>query len=202
MFTTLFLIWIINLPAFLVGTWVWNAFDKTGEDEFLLSAKKPHWKTNILSFDALLWVANHYTFSLLTIRSRCDCPVGVSHVFHLRFRGSFHWPCKADRLRDMGHRQDQGEEVCNIWAACVWICILTTELRWEAAPWFPGLLDEEPSSDQLASLRRLFFEAHAMALTDVRLRAESSPDPAVATCKLPTAERVARQQAQERNWGV
>jgi hypothetical protein len=65
-----------------------------------------------------------------------------------------------------------------------------------------GLLDEEPSSDQLASLRRLFFEAHTMALTDVRLRAESSPDPAVATCKLPTAERVARQQAQERNWGV
>ena len=64
-----------------------------------------------------------------------------------------------------------------------------------------GLLDDEPSPDQLASLRRLFFEAHTMALTDVRLRAESNPDPAVATRKLPTAERVARQQAQEKKLG-
>ena len=58
-----------------------------------------------------------------------------------------------------------------------------------------GLLDEVPSDDQMASLRRLFFEAHTMALTDVRQRVESSPDPSVATRKLPTAERVSRQQA-------
>jgi hypothetical protein len=38
------------------------------------------------------------------------------------------------------------------------------------------LLDEEPSNDQLAALRRLFFEGHTMALTDVRQRVESSPD--------------------------
>lgn len=38
------------------------------------------------------------------------------------------------------------------------------------------LLDEEPSNDQLAALRRLFFESHTMALTGVRQRVESSPD--------------------------
>ena len=63
-----------------------------------------------------------------------------------------------------------------------------------------GLLDEAPSDDQLASLRRLFFESHTMALTDVRQRVESNPDPLVATRKLPTAE-VARQQAQEKRLG-
>ena len=64
-----------------------------------------------------------------------------------------------------------------------------------------NLLDEAPSDDQLASLRRLFFESHTMALTDVRQRVESNPDPSVATRKLPTAERVARQQAQEKRLG-
>ena len=63
------------------------------------------------------------------------------------------------------------------------------------------LLDEPPSDDQMASFRRLFFESHTMALTDVRLRSESSPDPATPTRKLPTAERVARQKAQEARLG-
>ena len=40
-----------------------------------------------------------------------------------------------------------------------------------------------------------------MALTDVRLRIESSPDPAASTRKLATAERVARQKEQEARLG-
>ena len=63
------------------------------------------------------------------------------------------------------------------------------------------LLDEEPSSDQMSSLRRLFFESHTRALTDVRRRAENNPDPGVPTRKLPTAERIARQKAQEDRLG-
>ena len=59
------------------------------------------------------------------------------------------------------------------------------------------LLEEEPSLDQLACMRRLFFESHTMALTDARQRVEASPDPSVATRKLATAERVARQKEQE-----
>lgn len=55
--------------------------------------------------------------------------------------------------------------------------------------------------DQLAVLRRLFFESHTMALADVRTRVEATPDPAVATKKLPTAERVSRQQDQEARLG-
>ena len=64
-----------------------------------------------------------------------------------------------------------------------------------------NMLDEEPSQDQMAGLRRLFFEAHTLALTDVRLRAEASPDPSQATRRLPTAERVARQKAQQSRLG-
>eukprot|EP00435_Cladocopium_sp_Y103_P010287 s5853_g2.t1 len=64
-----------------------------------------------------------------------------------------------------------------------------------------GLLDDAPSVDQLATLRRLFFEAHTMALTDVRHRAESTPDPAQTARKMPTAERVARQKSQEQRLG-
>eukprot|EP00435_Cladocopium_sp_Y103_P034112 s3081_g8.t1 len=63
------------------------------------------------------------------------------------------------------------------------------------------LLETAPSDDQMAALRRLFFESHTMALTDVRLRTESNPDPAQATRKMPTAERIARQQEQEKRLG-
>ena len=64
-----------------------------------------------------------------------------------------------------------------------------------------NVLGEDPSEDQLASLRRLFFEAHTMALHDVRHRSEATPDPSQATRKLPTAERVARQKAQQSRLG-
>ena len=63
------------------------------------------------------------------------------------------------------------------------------------------LLEEEPSLDQLSCMRRLFFEAHTMALTDARQRVEASPDPGMATRKLATAERVARQKEQESRLG-
>ena len=63
------------------------------------------------------------------------------------------------------------------------------------------LLEEEPAEDQLAALRRLFFESHTMALTDVRMRAESNPDPSATTRKLPVAERVVRQKEQEKRLG-
>ena len=63
------------------------------------------------------------------------------------------------------------------------------------------LLEEPPSAAQLACMRRLFFESHSMALTDVRQRVEASPDPAAATRKLATAERVARQKEQEARLG-
>eukprot|EP00435_Cladocopium_sp_Y103_P009154 s2122_g2.t1 len=59
------------------------------------------------------------------------------------------------------------------------------------------MLEEEPSLDQMSCLRRLFFESHTMALTDARQRVEASPDPSIATRKLATAERVARQREQE-----
>eukprot|EP00435_Cladocopium_sp_Y103_P052816 s1638_g16.t1 len=64
-----------------------------------------------------------------------------------------------------------------------------------------GLIEEEPSADQLSALRRLFFEAHTMALSDVRQRSEANPEPGQATRRLPTAERVARQRAQELRLG-
>ena len=60
---------------------------------------------------------------------------------------------------------------------------------------------DPPADDQLSALRRLFFESHTMALSDVRQRVESSPDPAAATRKLPTAERVSRQKEQEARLG-
>lgn len=64
-----------------------------------------------------------------------------------------------------------------------------------------SLAEADVDDDQFASLRRLFFEAHTMALADVRSRVEATPDPAVATKKLPTAERVSRQADQEQRLG-
>eukprot|EP00435_Cladocopium_sp_Y103_P066370 s704_g28.t1 len=63
------------------------------------------------------------------------------------------------------------------------------------------LLEEEPAADQMSCMRRLFFESHTMALTDARQRVEASPDPAMATKKLATAERVSRQREQETRLG-
>eukprot|EP00435_Cladocopium_sp_Y103_P049944 s2858_g15.t1 len=59
------------------------------------------------------------------------------------------------------------------------------------------LLEEEPTLDQLSCMRRLFFESHAMSLTDARQRVEAAPEPGTAVKKLATAERVARQKEQE-----
>ena len=63
------------------------------------------------------------------------------------------------------------------------------------------LLVEDPSSDQLACMRRLFFESHTMALTDAHQRAEASPDPLLATRRLATAQCVATQKDQETRLG-
>eukprot|EP00435_Cladocopium_sp_Y103_P041033 s2882_g11.t1 len=63
------------------------------------------------------------------------------------------------------------------------------------------LLEEEPSLDQVSCMRRLFFESHAMSLTDARQRVEAAPDPGTAVKRLATAERVARQKEQEQRLG-
>ena len=63
------------------------------------------------------------------------------------------------------------------------------------------VVEEEPGPDQMSAIRRLFFEAHTMALTDVRHRAEATPDVTPAVRKLPTAEHVARQKAQQARLG-
>lgn len=64
-----------------------------------------------------------------------------------------------------------------------------------------AVAETQVEDDQLATLRRLFFEAHTTAIADVRSRVEASPDPAAATKKLPVAERVARQKEQEQRLG-
>ena len=58
-------------------------------------------------------------------------------------------------------------------------------------------LQFKPDDSQVASLRRLFFESHVMALSDVRSRVEAIPDDKQATRRLPTADRVARQAKQQ-----
>ena len=64
-----------------------------------------------------------------------------------------------------------------------------------------GLLEEEPEADRMAILRRLFFEAHTMTMTDARQRVEAQPDPAMATMRMATAERIARQREQQGRLG-
>ena len=58
-------------------------------------------------------------------------------------------------------------------------------------------IGREPSDSEFAMLRRLFFESHTLALSDLRTRVESTTDPGTSTRKLPTAERVARQANQQ-----
>ena len=55
----------------------------------------------------------------------------------------------------------------------------------------------DPTQIQVACMRRLFYESHTLALSDLKQRVESGPDPAQQTRRLPTAERVARQNEQE-----
>ena len=58
-------------------------------------------------------------------------------------------------------------------------------------------LESRPDDSQIASLRRLFFESHVMSLADVRSRVEATPDDKT-TRRLPTAERLARQEDQQK----
>ena len=64
-----------------------------------------------------------------------------------------------------------------------------------------AIAETELEPRQLAVLRRLFFESHTLALADVRMRVESSPDPMAASRRLPAAERLARQEAQQKRLG-
>ena len=64
-----------------------------------------------------------------------------------------------------------------------------------------ALAETELEPNQMAVLRRLFFESHTLALADVRMRVESSPDPTAASRRLPAAERLARQEAQQKRLG-
>ena len=83
-------------------------------------------------------------------------------------------------------------------------CVVYSPSHPDEAPlkrFLQDLLEEEPAPDQMASLRRLFFESHTMALTDARQRVEAQPDPSMATRKMATAERVARQREQESRLG-
>ena len=87
-----------------------------------------------------------------------------------------------------------------------------------AVPYVPGAADEKPLVDllkktfggvdpkdsELACLRRLFWESHALALADLKQRQEHGSDNV--TKKLPTSERVARSQDQKKRlsgviWG-
>ena len=52
-----------------------------------------------------------------------------------------------------------------------------------------ALAETELEPNQLAVLRRLFFESHTLALADVRMRVESSPDPTAASRKLPAQQK-------------
>jgi hypothetical protein len=83
-------------------------------------------------------------------------------------------------------------------------CVVYSPSHPDEAPlrrFLQDLLEEEPAPDQMASLRRQFFESHTMALTDARQRVEAQPDPSMATRKMATAERVARQKEQETRLG-
>ena len=83
-------------------------------------------------------------------------------------------------------------------------CVVYSPNHADEAPlrqFLTDLLEEEPVAEQMACLRRLFFEFHTMALTDARQRVEASPDPSVATKKMATAERVARQKEQQGRLG-
>ena len=86
-----------------------------------------------------------------------------------------------------------------------------------SVPYVPGAAEEKPLVDlfkktfaaepkdaELACLRRLFWESHALALADLKQRQEHGSDNV--TKKLPTAERVSRAQEQKKRlsgiiWG-
>ena len=56
--------------------------------------------------------------------------------------------------------------------------------------------DEIPRN-QVAAMRRLFFESHTLALSEIRFRVETTSDATTPSRRMPTAERLSRQQEQE-----
>lgn len=61
--------------------------------------------------------------------------------------------------------------------------------------------EEEPEADQMTILGRLFFESRTMTKTEFRRRVKAQPDPAMATRRMATAERVARLREQQGRLG-
>ena len=83
-------------------------------------------------------------------------------------------------------------------------CVVYSPHHADEAPlkrFLTDLVEEEPEADQMAILRRLFFESHTMTMTDARQRVEAQPDPAMATRRMATAERVARLREQQGRLG-
>jgi hypothetical protein len=83
-------------------------------------------------------------------------------------------------------------------------CVVYSPHHADEAPlkrFLTDLVEEEPEADQMAILRHLFFESHTMTMTDARQRVEAQPDPAMATRRMATAERVSRLREQQGRLG-
>ena len=65
----------------------------------------------------------------------------------------------------------------------------------EVKDWIRAVFTPAPEHHQVSCLRRLFFEAQALSISDMKTRVEPSND--FVTRKMPVAERLARQKAQE-----
>ena len=65
----------------------------------------------------------------------------------------------------------------------------------EVRDWIRAVFTPAPEHHQVSCLRRLLFEAQALSISDMKTRVEPSND--LVTRKMPVAERLARQKAQE-----
>ena len=65
----------------------------------------------------------------------------------------------------------------------------------EVKDWIRAVFTPAPEHHQVSCLRRLLFEAQALSISDMKTRVEPSND--LVTRKMPVAERLARQKAQE-----
>ncbi|CAE7242441.1 unnamed protein product [Symbiodinium sp. CCMP2592] len=61
--------------------------------------------------------------------------------------------------------------------------------------WLATVVDPRPSAFQVSVIRRLLFESQSLNIADLRTRVEGQPENTIK--KLPTAERIARQEAQQ-----
>ena len=102
---------------------------------------------------------------------RCLC----RDVIDPGFRSCIHRPCQAGWTGNMGGGQTSREKRFATFGKFAFGFPYSPSSADETPlrEFMTKLLDEEPSSDQMSSLRCLFFESHTMALTDVRQRAES-----------------------------